>query len=53
LICATTDGFHTVNVNFSGTVPGIVIIAISPSQVLHNQPLRLNFWTQPARSPVE
>ena len=39
--------------NFSASVPGSVTNAISPSQVLHSQPLRENFCTKPARSPSE
>jgi hypothetical protein len=53
LICAATLSSQTVNGNFSGMAPGIVTIAISPSQVLQSQPDLLNFCTQPARSPSE
>ena len=45
--------FSLVALNFSDTVPGMVTIAISPSQVLQNQPFFESFCTKPARSPLE
>ena len=45
LIFAATAPSGTVKANFSDTVPGMVTIAISPSQVLHSQPLRESFCT--------
>ena len=45
LICCTTAPSRTVNSNFSGMAPGMVTMAISPSQVLQSQPLRENFCT--------
>ena len=42
---AAIAGSRTVKANFSATVPGMVTIAISPSQVLHSHPLRDSFCT--------
>ncbi len=53
LISWATASSRTVNRNFSCVAPGMDTSANSPSQVLHSQPLWLNFCTQPARSPVE
>ncbi len=53
LMLSATLSSQTVKGNFSGIVPGSETIAISPSQVLHNQPFFDSFCTQPARSPAE
>jgi hypothetical protein len=45
LIFWATASSGTVKKNFSATVPGIVTIAISPSQVLQIQPRWESFWT--------
>jgi hypothetical protein len=54
LMASAVASSCTVNWNFSTVaVPGSDTSASSPSQVLHSQPLRENFCTQPARSPSE
>ena len=53
LIFCATASFLTVKRNFSDIVPGIETIANSPSQVLQIKPRLENFWTYPARSPLE
>jgi hypothetical protein len=45
LTFAATASFRTVNRNFSATVPGMVTMAISPSQVLQMKPRRESFCT--------
>src|ERR1700676_2704915 len=44
-IFSATASSRTLNVKICGAVPGHVLIANSPSHVLHNQPFFEIFWT--------
>src|ERR1700736_1141313 len=44
-IFSATVSSRTLNVKICGAVPGTVLIANSPSHVLHNQPFFEIFWT--------
>jgi hypothetical protein len=48
-----TRSSRTEKYQMVGVTPGTIDIASSPSYVLQIHPLRLSFWSTPARSPSE